>query len=68
MTHPWRQQDPEAAASWLASFAGLRKTVPDTTPGPRTLASLGLEPLEVLLPRTLRIIPIDDVSDAPDDL
>jgi hypothetical protein len=68
VTHPWRQQDPDAAAAWLASFAGPRRAEPATTPSRRTLTSLGLAPFNVELPQTLRIIPIDDVSDSPDDL
>jgi hypothetical protein len=68
LTHSWRKQNPDAAAAWLASFASLRRANPSATSRRRTLASLGLEPLEVELPLTLRIIPIDDVSDAPDNL
>ena len=66
MTHSWRRQDPDAAAAWLAGFAGLRRPLP--APAPRTLASLDLLQLDIELPRVLRVIPIDDVSDAPDDL
>jgi hypothetical protein len=66
VTHSWRRQDPNAAAAWLATFPSLAKAAGDR-PRP-TLESLGLAPLTVQPPATLRTIAIDDVSDTPDDL
>jgi hypothetical protein len=65
VTHSWRRQDPNAAAAWLATFPSLAKGSDRPRP---TLESLGLAPLTVEPPATLRTIAIDDVSDTPDNL